>query len=175
MQRTQFATMACSLARSLDLVGEPWTPLILRDVWLGRRRFDEIATNLEISRKVLASRLDTLVREGALERRLYRERPARHEYHLTEKGGELMDVLLALISWGDRWTAGKEGVPMLMRHTRCGEVVDAAVSCSNCGEPLHADEVRLEPGPGAREGWGTRGLWAHHRRAKKRQKAKAAA
>ena len=148
--------MACSLARSLDVAGEWWTPLILRDVWLGRRRFDQIQRNLELSRKVLADRLETLVSEGLLERRPYQERPLRHEYVLTRKGEEMIDVLLALISWGDRWTAEEPGAPMLMRHKRCGELAEAQVTCSCCGDPLHATDVRLEPGPGARSGWGTR-------------------
>ena len=158
MQRTSFSDMACSLARSLDVAGEWWTPLILRDVWLGRRRFDQIQRNLELSRKVLADRLETLVAEGLLERRPYQERPPRHEYLLTPKGEEIIEVLLALIAWGDRWTAEEAGPPVLLRHEGCGELVEARVTCSGCGEPLHANEVRLEPGPGAREGWGTRGV-----------------
>ena len=158
MQRTSFSEMACSLARSLDVAGEWWTPLILRDVWLGRRRFDQIQRNLELSRKVLADRLDTLVGGGLLERRPYQERPPRDEYVLTPKGQEMIGVLLALISWGDRWTAAEAGPPMLIRHERCGKLAEAQVTCSCCGDPLHAKEVRLEPGPGARSGWGTRGV-----------------
>ena len=154
MQRTSFSDMACSLARSLDVVGEPWTPLVVRDVWMGRRRFDEIQGNLGISRKVLTHRLDTLVAEGVLRRRLYQERPPRHEYVLTDKGEELMGVLLALISWGDRWVS-EEGAPMLIRHKRCRHTVDAEVTCSSCGEPLQAGDVHFAPGPGARDGWGT--------------------
>ena len=150
--------MACSLARSLDVVGEWWTPLIVRDIWLGRTRFDEIQRNLEVSRKVLADRLDTLVTEGAVERRLYRKRPPRHEYVLTDKGEELMEALLPLISWGDRWASRKGGPPMLVRHEACGKTVEAQVTCSCCGERLRADQVHLEPGPGAHDGWGTRNV-----------------
>jgi len=158
VQRTSFSEMACSLARSLDVAGEWWTPMIVRDVWMGVRRFDQIQHDLGLSRKVLADRLDTLVREGVVERRPYQERPTRYEYVLTDKGRELMDVLLALIAWGDRWTAEEAGPPMLLRHKRCGELTHAEVTCSCCGEPLHAREVRLEPGPGARVGRGTRRL-----------------
>ncbi len=158
MQRTPLREMACSLARSLDVAGEWWTPLIVRDVWLGIRRFDEIQHNLGLSRKVLADRLDTLVREGVLERRRYEERPPRDEYVLTAKGKELMEAFFTLIDWGDRWTAEDVGPPMLLRHKRCGDVVHAEVTCSSCGEPLRAKEVRLEPGPGARVGRGTRRL-----------------
>jgi DNA-binding HxlR family transcriptional regulator len=166
MQRTPLGEMACSLARTLDVAGEWWTPLIVRDVWIGRTRFDEIQHNLGLSRKVLAGRLDTLVREGILERRPYRERPLRHEYVLTEKGNDLMGALLALLAWGDRWTADDAGPPMHLRHKRCGELIAPNVSCSSCGEPLRGDEVRLEPGPGARTGRGTRRLErlpAHYR------------
>ena len=146
--------MACSLARSLDVVGEPWTPLIVRDIWMGRKKFDEIRDNLEISRKVLADRLDTLVREGVLDRVRYQERPPRYEYTLTEKGQELMGVLLALISWGDRWVSGQRA-PMLMRHKDCGNTAGAQVTCTSCGGEMHAGNVRFAPGPGARDGWGT--------------------
>src|SRR3954454_2483146 len=105
MQRTSFGDMACSIARSLDIAGEWWTPLVLRDIWMGRTRFDEIQENLDVSRKLLTIRLDNLVRQGVLTRQLYEERPQRYDYLLTEKGQELVVVLLALLSWGDRWTA----------------------------------------------------------------------
>src|SRR3954447_13621665 len=136
--------MACSLARSLDVAAEWWTPLVLRDIWMGRTRFDEIQENLGLSRKLLADRLETLVREKVLVREKYQDRPARYEYHLTEKGEELMMVMLALLSWGDRWTAKKAGPPMLVRHKSCRNTVDAQVTCSDCGKPLKADEVWLE-------------------------------
>jgi DNA-binding HxlR family transcriptional regulator len=162
MQRTSFRDMTCSLARSLDIAGEPWTPLILRDIWMGRTRFDEIHEDLEVSRKLLAERLDTLIGEKVLTRKRYQDRPARYEYHLTEKGKELMVVLLALLSWGDRWTAGKAGAPMLMRHRACGEIASAEVTCSSCGQELHANEVWLEPGPGLRIGRGSQPLPERH-------------
>ena len=183
MQRTPLGEMACSLARSLDVAGEWWSPLIVRDLWIGRSRFDEIQRNLGLSRKVLADRLDTLVREGVVERRPYQERPVRYEYVLTERGNDLMAALLPLIAWGDRWTAEDVGPPMLLRHKGCGKVMTPEVVCSCCGEPLAGDEVRLEPGPGARAGRGTQPLdrlpehyrenWSPRRRA--REKARAAA
>jgi DNA-binding HxlR family transcriptional regulator len=155
MQRTSFRDMACSLARSLDVAGEWWTPLIVRDIWMGRTRFDEIQENLGLSRKLLADRLDTLVRERVVVRKRYQTRPVRHEYLLTEKGEELMVVLLALLNWGDKWTAKQAGPPMLIRHKCSSHAVEAQVTCSECGEPLKADEVLLQPGPGFRLGRGT--------------------
>jgi DNA-binding HxlR family transcriptional regulator len=156
VQRTSFADMTCSIARTLDVAGEWWSPLILRDVHLGITRFDELRHDLGVSRKVLSERLERLVEQGVLERRAYSERPPRHDYVLTEKGGELVDVLLAMVAWGDRWTAGDKGPPVLLRHLGCGELTRAEIRCARCGESLHADQVTVEPGPGGSAGPGTR-------------------
>ncbi len=148
MQRTDFSQMACSIARSLAVAGEPWTPLVLRDVWVGINRFDDIHRDLGISRKVLAERLRHLVEAGMLERRLYAERPARHEYVLTRRGFEFVDVLRAMAAWGDRWTAGDAGPPVLRRHRACGQITQVEMHCAACGEILHSADVDVEPGPG---------------------------
>jgi DNA-binding HxlR family transcriptional regulator len=148
MQRTRFGDMTCSIARTLDIAGEPWSPLIIRDVWVGIARFDDIQRDLGISRKVLSERLKWLVAQGVLERRPYSEHPPRHEYVLTQKGYELCDVLMAITAWGDRWTAGDAGPPVVLRHQACGEVTRAEIRCSHCGDPLHARYVDVEPGPG---------------------------
>jgi DNA-binding HxlR family transcriptional regulator len=141
--------MACSIARTLDIAGEPWSPLIIRDVWVGITRFDEIQRDLGISRNVLAERLASLVEHGVLERRAYSERPLRHDYMLTEKGYEFCDVLMAITAWGDRWTAGEDGPPVLLRHRGCGQVTHVELRCAQCAELLHANAVDVEPGPGA--------------------------
>jgi DNA-binding HxlR family transcriptional regulator len=148
MQRTDFGAMACSIARTLDVMGEPWSPLILRDVWVGMNRFDQLQADLGISRKVLTERLNHLVDEGVLERRPYDNRP-RYEYHLTAKGAELVDVLLVMVGWGDKWLAGEAGPPVLLRHHACGEVSRADLRCTHCGTPMHAHDVDQLPGPGA--------------------------
>ncbi len=148
MQRTNFGEMACSIARTLDVIGEPWSPLILRDVWVGLRRFDQLQADLGISRKVLTERLNHLVDEGVLERRPYDNRP-RHEYVLTQQGTELVDVLMVMKGWGDRWRAGEAGPPVLYRHHACGQLVDVDPRCDHCGEPLHAGDLEVLPGPGA--------------------------
>ena len=149
MQRTRFGEMACSIARTLEVAGEPWSPLIIRDVWVGNTRFDDIQRGLGISRKVLAERLAWLQAQGVLERRPYSERPLRHEYALTQKGYELCEVLMAITAWGDRWTAGEAGPPVLLRHRTCHELTDAELRCARCGESLHAADVDVELGPGA--------------------------
>ncbi|HTI28729.1 MAG TPA: helix-turn-helix domain-containing protein, partial [Kutzneria sp.] len=105
MQRTRFGDMACSIARTLDVIGEPWSPLILRNVMVGIGRFDQLQQSLGISRKVLTERLKWLVDNDVLERRQYSERPPRYEYALTVKGTELCDLLMVMVRWGDRWTA----------------------------------------------------------------------
>ncbi|GGN08724.1 HxlR family transcriptional regulator [Terrabacter tumescens] len=148
MQRTQFGDMSCSIARTLDVIGEPWSPLVLRDVWVGMTRFEQIQSDLGISRKVLTERLHHLVEQGVLERRPYDARP-RYEYHLTEKGTELVEMLMVMVKWGDRWLAGPAGPPVLYRHRACGEIAEVDPRCSSCGEPMHADDVDLLPGPGA--------------------------
>lgn len=149
MQRTRFGDMACSIARTLDIAGEPWSPLIIRDVWVGTNRFDDIQRGLGISRKVLAERLAWLQAQGVLERRPYSQRPPRDEYVLTEKGLELCEVLMAITAWGDRWTAGEAGPPALLRHRTCGQLTHAEVRCAQCGEALHASDIGFELGPGA--------------------------
>ncbi|MFL6062576.1 MAG: winged helix-turn-helix transcriptional regulator [Marmoricola sp.] len=148
MQRTDFGEMACSIARTLDVVGEPWSPLVLRDVYVGMHRFEQLQADLGISRKVLTERLNHLVEHGVLERRPYDNRP-RHEYHLTDKGTELVDVLMVMVGWGDKWLAGTAGPPVLYRHHACGEVSSVDLRCSHCGEPMHAVDVDVEAGPGA--------------------------
>lgn len=150
MQRTRFGDMACSIARTLDVIGEPWSPLILRDVFVGITRFDQIQRDLDISRKVLTERLKWLVENGVLERRAYSDRPPRHEYALTAKGLELCDLLMAMVRWGDRHTAGEAGPPVLYRHHACGRVGHVDPRCSECGRPMHASDVDVLPGPGAR-------------------------
>ncbi|WP_034268194.1 winged helix-turn-helix transcriptional regulator [Haloechinothrix halophila] len=149
MQRTKFGDMACSIARTLDVIGEPWSPLILRNVYVGITRFDELRQNLGISRKVLAERLKWLVENGVLAREEYSARPPRYEYVLTPRGQELCDLLLVMVRWGDRWLAGEAGPPVLYRHHACGEVSHVELRCASCGAPMRATDVDVLPGPGA--------------------------
>ncbi|WP_459958754.1 winged helix-turn-helix transcriptional regulator [Nocardia sp. IFM 10818] len=158
MQRTSFAEMHCSIGQSLELVGEWWTPLIVRDIYLGLHRFDDIAENLGISRNLLTRRFEGLVADGIVERRAYRERPPRYEYHLTAAGLELVPVLMALMAWGDKWATPPGGPPVQLVHQDCGKAFTPQVCCSECGERVHAAKVTALPGPGAAAGPGTRVL-----------------
>lgn len=138
----------CSLARSLSIVGDRWTLLVLRECFLRVRRFEEFEQRLGIARHVLADRLKKLTEAGVLRKEPYQERPRREEYRLTDKGLELYPVLLALLDWGDKWLAGPEGPPLLRRHKNCGHVAQAVHTCSACGEELKARDVTVERGPG---------------------------
>jgi DNA-binding HxlR family transcriptional regulator len=141
--------MACSIARTLDVIGEPWSPLILRNIYVGITRFERLQQSLGISSKVLTERLKWLVDNGVLERQEYSSRPRRHEYTLTTKGEELCDLLLVMVRWGDRWTAGQAGPPVLYRHHACGQISHVELHCSVCDRPMHATDIDVLPGPGA--------------------------
>ena len=155
MRQTSFARMACSMARSLELIGDWWTPLIIRDLYLGLDRFDALAENLGISRNLLTTRLAHLVEHGIVNRRRYHEHPPRDRYVLTDAGQELMPVLVALTAWGDRWATPEGGPPLVFRHRACGHHFTPTVSCGTCGQPLRPGDVEALPGPGARTGPGT--------------------
>jgi DNA-binding HxlR family transcriptional regulator len=137
----------CSVVRVLDLIGERWTLLVLREAFMGVRRFTVMQRELGVARNVLSDRLGKLVEHGILERRQYQDRPARFEYRLTEKGKELQPAILTLLRWGDDHLA-PHGKPSVLVHDGCGHVAHAQVVCSHCGEPLTAHNVSLQAGPG---------------------------
>ena len=149
-RRTSFSEMNCSIARTLEVVGEWWTMLIVRDAFLGVRRFEDFQRRLGIARNVLTVRLDRLVAEGVLERYRYQDRPERHEYRLTEKGIDLYPVVVSLMRWGDRWAAPAGGPPVVLVHD--GHDASPVLACERCGEELAPRQVTPRPGPGAVEG-----------------------
>jgi DNA-binding HxlR family transcriptional regulator len=150
MLKRDYQTQRCSIARTLEAVGERWTLLVVRNVALGIHRFDEQQRQLGIARNVLAARLERLVEEQILERRPYGERPVRYEYHFTEKGRALWPVLVELMSWGDRYAPAPGGPPRILRHRDCGGVVGTHSMCDRCGKLLEFGEVIPELGPGAK-------------------------
>jgi len=131
------------VARSLSVVGERWTLLILRDCFRGLRRFDQFAASLRLSPHLLSTRLGKLVEEGILERRTYQEQPVRHEYRLTPKGRDLYPVIATLVRWGDRWMAGDDGPPATFIHKECGHAMTPEVVCSECRQPLDPRQLEL--------------------------------
>lgn len=138
----------CSVAKTLELVGERWTVLILREIYFGRRRFDEMAADLGIARNVLTQRLQRLIDEDVLTKVAYQERPQRFEYRLTAKGLDLWPVLVTMMQFGDRHYA-PDGPPIVLTHRDCGGAVDEHRMCTACGAKLTARDVRPHAGPGA--------------------------
>ena len=152
MNTEQALRAECSVARAMEVLGERWTILILREAFYGVRRYDQMQRNLGIARNILASRLQGLVAAGILERRRYQERPERFEYRLTEKGLDLYPALVAIMRWGDRHLADELGPPVELRHRSCGEITHPQLTCSECGEPVTARDME----PVAREPVGGR-------------------
>ncbi|WP_406231142.1 winged helix-turn-helix transcriptional regulator [Nocardia sp. NBC_01009] len=154
MPKAAMSDIVCSIARTLDVVGERWTPLILRDLFVGLNRFEDIRRDLGIATNVLTARLETLQQHGIVETRAYQSNPVRYEYVLTDQGRDLYPVLTMLITWGDKWLA-PEGPPALVVHDDCGRITSGIVTCTNCHTPLTADNVHWLQGPGAHRAPGT--------------------
>jgi DNA-binding HxlR family transcriptional regulator len=131
----------CSIARSLEIVGERWTFLIVRNALRGQCRFDSFLHSLGLPRNVLTDRLNTLVEHGILERVPYQQRPLRNEYRLTPKGRDLMPILLALMQWGDRYTTDEKGPPRIAYHEQCGGHAEVRLVCAACGQAVGPSEV----------------------------------
>ena len=142
--------MHCSVAQCLEVAGEWWSMLILRDVFLGVTRFDDFHERLGISRNILNQRLNHLVETDVLEKVRYSDHPPRYDYRLTAMGRDLWPVLTAMRQWGDRYAA-PEGPPVQVLHQGCGEIADAVLVCATCGEPIGPRDVRAVSGPGAIE------------------------
>lgn len=138
--------LECSIANSVPILGDRWNILIIRDAFLGVRRFDDFQKDLGIARNILSNRLNALVAEEILEPVAYQERPLRHEYRLTPKGKDLMDLMLALWRWGDRWAPVEEDDLRELIHLDCGEATHMVASCAHCGGKLTRSNLRIVPG-----------------------------
>ncbi len=145
--RVDLSAFACSVARTLDVVGDKWTLLVLRDAFYGVRRFEDFTRDLGIARNVLADRLARLVDSGVLERRRYHDHPPRFEYRLTAKGRDLLPVLLTMMHWGDTWEERDDDPPIHLIHRDCGHATSAVIRCAACGDPLTPFNVDVEPLP----------------------------
>jgi DNA-binding HxlR family transcriptional regulator len=147
VERKSFADMHCSVAQCLEVVGEWWTMLIVRDAFFGVTRFDQFQQRLGISRNILNERLNRLVDEGVFDKVAYSDHPPRYEYRLTAKGRDLWPILTAMRQWGDKYAA-PNGLPLKLVHKKCGKLSQAVMTCSACGEPVSARDVRAVAGPG---------------------------
>jgi DNA-binding HxlR family transcriptional regulator len=144
-----YPALDCSVAKALEVIGERWSLLIVRDVMHGNRRFGEMQESLGIARNVLSARLQRLIDEDILERRAYQESPPRYEYFLTQKGLDLWPALIALLNWGDRYSPDPGGPRRLIVHKECGGTVSERGICESCGKLLTARDAKQVPGPGA--------------------------
>jgi DNA-binding HxlR family transcriptional regulator len=149
MRWDEIGEEACSVARTVAVIGDRWTLLILRDCFLGIRRFDDFQTRIGVTRPILADRLKKLVAEGILAKVAYDDRPPRFEYRLTEEGRALHPVMMAIVHWGDTHRVTRKGRPLLHTHKTCGHDFDPVMTCSHCAAPLSAREVEVRVGPGA--------------------------
>lgn len=149
MQRAKFTEMNCSVAQSLEIVGEWWTLLIIRDALFGVTRFDEFSARLGIARNVLTARLETLVEHGVLTKEPYQDKPVRYDYLLTEKGRDLWTVVNALRQWGDKWVV--DAPPVVTTHRTCGHEMTVNPTCSACGEAVTRKSLAVHRGPGAHQ------------------------
>jgi DNA-binding HxlR family transcriptional regulator len=149
MRLTSLSEMNCSIARTVDVVGEWWTPLILRDAFRGTRRFDDFQASLGMARGVLTARLRKLTEQGIMERRAYSDHPPRYDYVLTEKGLALFPVIAALMKWGDTWAPTPAGPSAVFVHDTCGKVTRPVLTCPHCRGEVTAANTHNEPGPGA--------------------------
>lgn len=149
MQWNELENQACSMSRTLSVIGDRWTLLILRDCFMRVRRFDDFQERLGIGRPILADRLKKLLEAFVLTKVAYQINPTRYEYRLTAKGLDLYPVIMGIVHWGDLHMAGKKGRPILHHHLNCNHQFDPVMVCSECQEPLAAPEVRISLGPGA--------------------------
>jgi DNA-binding HxlR family transcriptional regulator len=147
MRRTSFEDVNCSVAQCLEVIGDWWTMIVVRDVFMGVNRFDELQARTGISRNVLGERLARLVDDGVLKKVPYQDHPARYDYRLTEKGRDLWLVLTAMRQWGDRWAA-PNGPPIELIHRECDHRAEVVATCSRCHEPIGPRDVRAVSGPG---------------------------
>lgn len=143
MRSNQIGELSCAIARAIGTVGDPWTLMIVREIFLGSRKFEDLLAQLRVSPALLTQRLKELVADGILSKRPYQDAPVRHEYHLTRKGLDLWPLMLALKHWGDRWGGWKGRPPAELRHRHCRSATGMKLVCECCGEPLTPFDVEL--------------------------------
>ena len=147
MRVSNIGEATCSVARALGAIGDAWTLLILRELFLGQHRFEAFQAQTGMAPYLLSRRLAKLVADGIVTRSAYRQRPARYEYRLTEKGLDLHGVVVSLARWGDRWEAGPAGPPLTLIHKACGQETSPVLTCSACGERVGPRDLRARIGP----------------------------
>ena len=162
MRWEDIGDQVCSVARTLSVIGDRWSMMILRDAFLGTRRFEDFHRQLGVSRHRLSDRLNKLVENDVLEKKAYQERPLRYEYRLTEKGIDLYQVMIAMVQWGDKWLSDDTGTPIEYVHKACGHKIKPQMACTECGEFIEARDVQPVVGPALKKAVATGGgIFAH--------------
>jgi DNA-binding HxlR family transcriptional regulator len=151
MQWSELGDQPCSFSRTMSVIGDRWSLMILRDCFMKVRRFDDFHDRLGIGRPILTDRLKKLVDHFVLTKVAYHQNPVRYEYRLTQKGLDLYPVIMAIVHWGDVHMADRKGRPVLHRHTDCGHQFDPVLTCSECAGEVLPRSVAILPGPGARD------------------------
>jgi DNA-binding HxlR family transcriptional regulator len=148
MRKTEIENLTCSVARTIGVVGERWTLLLLREFFLGSHRFEVLQAHTGMSSRALSDRLQQLQQLGIITAKAYQKRPPRYEYRLTDKGLELYPVIVSMTRWGDRWMRAKgESPPARLVHKDCGHAFKPMLTCASCGQVVGARDVRVEIGP----------------------------
>ena len=147
MRSSEIGRMKCPVARTLSIVGDPWTLLILRELFLRSHRFEEFQGYTGMAPYLLTTRLKRLVKDGIIERHAYQQRPRRYEYRLTDKGLDLYPVVVAMSQWGNRWMSDASGPPLKLTHGHCGAHSTPVLHCSECGEAVGPRDMRTEMQP----------------------------
>ncbi|HBO71479.1 MAG TPA: transcriptional regulator, partial [Acinetobacter sp.] len=147
MKWEEIGDQPCSVARTLSVLGDRWTMLILRNAFMGVRRFDDFQRSLGWTRHVLSERLKRLVEHEILVKVPYVQRQERFEYQLTEKGLDLYPIILAMVQWADKWMDLGMGKPLEFTHKSCGKKINPKVVCSECNDQIHVQDVRVAAGP----------------------------
>jgi DNA-binding HxlR family transcriptional regulator len=142
MRWAEIADSRCSIARALSVVGDRWTLLLIREAFLGARRFEDYRENTGAARHLVSERLSLLVEQGVLDRVQYQDRPVRFEYTLTDKGKDLYPVILSLLAWGDRWMAHKDGPSLALVHQPCGATLTPQLRCPRCARRIDPSDTR---------------------------------
>jgi DNA-binding HxlR family transcriptional regulator len=144
MRASELVKMTCTVARSVSAIGDPWTLMVMKELFLGQRRFDDIQTYTGISPHLLSVRMKRLEKHGIVQRRAYQQHPARYEYLLTEKGIDIWPILIAFKDWSAKWGSWPEGEPLRIRHKACSHITSLSIVCSHCAAPMSARDVRSE-------------------------------
>lgn len=148
MSWQEIDNQVCSVARSLLILGDRWTLLIIRDLFLGNNKFTDLHKSLGITKHRLSDRLNRLIEEGIVSKELYDESRGWHRYQLTTKGLDLFPIIVTLVQWGDKWKKDDDGIPLQLVHKTCGHVSKPELRCNVCGERIEAKDMGVKPGPG---------------------------